>query len=103
MNAQLIGERTGIETLLRERAATSEAGTIRANAGASGLAFGGSAADVLRMSARNAAFDIASIQKQGELEKKVTLLGGQAAKAAGNLGAISALTGTASDILLRRG
>lgn len=89
--------------MLRERAATSEVGTINANAGASGLALGGSVADVLRMSARNAAFDIASIKKQGELERQVTLLGGKAAKAAGNIGAIDTLVGTASDILLRRG
>lgn len=104
LNAQLIEERTGVESLLRERQGAAELGTIRANAGASGLAGGGSVSDVLAMSARNAAYDIASIRKQGDLERRATLLGGSAAKAAGNFGLLGGVldAGTSAVALLRR-
>ena len=71
LNAQQIRERAAIETTLRQRAGTREAGSINAAAGASGLAGGGSASDILRESARNTAFDVSTIKTQSELEAKV--------------------------------
>lgn len=97
LNAQQIRERVGIETTLRERTGAREAGTITANAGASGLAGGGSAADILRESARNTAFDINTIKTQGELEAKVREREAAGFKAAGKrsfLGGVLDAAGT---------
>lgn len=98
LNAQQIEERAKIETTLRERAGIREVGQIATAAGASGLAGGGSAADILRESARNTAFDLATIRTQSELEAKVTRLGGKAAKQAGNIGFASGILGAGERI-----
>lgn len=102
LNAQQVRERADIETTLRDRAAVREAGAIAANAGASGLSGtgGGSAADILRESARNAAFDVQSIKRQSALEASALEKGGKAAKRAGNIGFLQGGLDAAS-ILLR--
>lgn len=86
LNAQQVRERATIESTLRTRSGAREAGSIATAAGASGLLGGGSVADILRESARNTAFDLNTIQTQSELEAKAILLGGKAAKTAGNIG-----------------
>lgn len=101
INAQQIRERAGIETTLRERQGLREAGSIAAGAGANGLNIAGSAADILRESARNQAFDIQSIKSQSELEAKAAERGAKAAKAAGTLGFIGGVANTAASLLLR--
>lgn len=68
LNAEQVRDRARIETTLRGRAGLREAGSISAATGASGLAGGGSAADILRESARNTQFDVASIKSQSALE-----------------------------------
>lgn len=106
LNAQLIEQRAGIETVLRERAGLREAGQINTAAGASGFAAGGSAADILAESARNTAFDIASIKTQSELEARAERLAGSAARKAGNIGFLGGLLGAGealSPLLRRRG
>lgn len=83
LNAQQVRERAAIETTLRERSGIREAGAINAAAGASGLAGGGSAADILRESARNTAFDLQTIKSQSELEAKIREREAAGYKAAG--------------------
>lgn len=95
LNARQVEERAQIETTLRERAGIREVGQIATAAGASGLAGGGSAADILAESARNTAFDLATIRTQSELEARVLRLGGKAARTAGNIGFASGLLGAA--------
>ena len=101
LNAQQIRERADIETTLRGRAGQRESGTIAANAGASGLAGGGSAADILRESTRNRLFDLESIQSQSELEARVREQEARGARSAGNRALIGSGI-TAAGILLRR-
>ncbi len=100
LNAQQVRERVGIESTLRERAGAREAGSIAAAVGASGFTgVGGSAAEILRESARNREFDIASISKQGDLEAEAIELGGKSARRAGNIGLISSGISAASFLL----
>lgn len=103
INAQQVRERAAIETTLRERAGAREAGTIAANAGASGLAGGGSSADILRESARNLAYDVNTIKTQSELEAEGILKGGKAAKSAGNIGFLSGVGSSIGGFLMNRG
>lgn len=103
LNAQQIEERSGIEQVLRGREGTREAGTIAASAGASGLDLAGSAAEILRESARNTAFDIQSIQKQRGLQAKALRKGAKASSAAGNIALGGSIIGGASDFLIDQG
>ena len=98
LNARQVRERTEIQSTLRQREGTREAGRISAAAGASNLA-GGSAADILRESARNTAFDVASIESQGELQAQVFEQEARGAQRSGNLAALGSAF-TAGAILL---
>lgn len=102
LNAEQVAERARVETILRERKGLREAGSISAATGASGLAGGGSAADILRESARNTVFDRNTIKKQSGLRiealkseataaRKGAKLQGRAALAAGAASAASFL------------
>lgn len=92
--------RAEIESTLRTRAGLREAGTIKAATGAAGLSgVGGSAASILGESARNAAFDLGTIETQSELEAKAILKGGKAAKTAGNIGFAASGFSAASTLL----
>lgn len=99
LNAKQVEDRARIDTLLRERAGVREAGTIAANAGASGLAGGGSAADILAESARNTAFDLASIRTQSSLQAAALRKGAKASKTAGNIALGGSILDAASFLL----
>lgn len=99
LNAQQVRERAAIETTLRTREGFREAGSIQAAAGAGGTTGGGSAADILRESARNAAFDVQTIKSQSALEADAFELGGKAAKKAGNIGFLGGALDSASILL----
>lgn len=99
LNAQQIRERAAIETTLRERTGQREAGTISANAGANGLAGGGSSADILRESVRNTAFDLSTIKSQSELEADIRLKEAKGLKAAGKRSLISGFLDAGSFLL----
>lgn len=83
LNAQQVRERGQIEATLRERTGVREAGTIRAAAGHSGLAFGGSAQDILLESTRNTLFDLNTIRTQSELQAQVYEQEAKGARSAG--------------------
>lgn len=103
LNAEQTKERAKVETTLRERAGQREAGTISTAAGASGVTKGGSAADILRESARNTQFDLGTIKTQSELQVKVFEQEGKGALKAGKARGQAALAsgiGSAASILL---
>ena len=99
LNAEQVAERAKIETTLREREGQREAGSIAAAAGASGLAGGGSAADVLRESARNKAFDLQSIKTLSDKEIEIRMQEAKSLKKAGNRSFIGGAIDAASFLL----
>lgn len=103
LNAQQILARAETETVLREREGIREAGAIRAAAGASGLEGGGSAADILRESARNLAFDVASIREQADLQARALRQQAKAGRRAGNLAFAGGFLDAATLIFQNRG
>ena len=103
-NVEQVQERARVQTILRQREGMREAGQISAAAGASGLAGGGSAADILRESARNVAFDVGTIgtqsrlqvealQREAEAARRGARIQGRAALASGVAGAAQFLIG----------
>lgn len=99
LNAEQIRKRAEIDTTLRTRAGTRELGSINTAAGGSGLAGGGSAADILRESARNTAFDVLSIKTESDLARRAKLAEAKGAKTAGKIGFAGGLLGAASTLL----
>jgi len=99
LNIQQVQERAKIETTLRQRAGQREAGTIAAAAGASGLAGAagggptGSAADILRESARSTAFDVGTIRRESRLQAGVLEQEARGALKAGKARGRAALAG----------
>ena len=91
LNIEQVEERARVETILRERRGTREAGQITSAAGASGLAGGGSAADILRESARNTRFDLGTIKKQSGLRIQSLRQEARAARKGGRLSGRAAL------------
>lgn len=99
LNAQLVDKRTDVEKTLRAREGVKEAGTISADTGAQGVNLAGSAADILRESARNTAYDVNSIGEQGALEANVLRAEAGGLRKAGKRSFIGGLIGGAADIL----
>jgi len=95
-NAELVRERTAIETTLARREGIKGVGATIAGFGAAGVTGGGSAADVLRESRRDIAFQVTSIQKLGALEAEGFDKQAKAAKTAGKVGFASGLLGAAT-------
>jgi hypothetical protein len=92
-NAQLVRERGRIEGILQEREGIKATGATKADFAASGLTLGGSAADVLRESARDIAFDAQNIKRLTNLEAEVFDAQAGAAKTAGKIGAVGGILG----------
>lgn len=98
-NALQVEDRARIDTTLREREGQREIGAIQTGAGASGLAGGGSAADILRESTRNTLFDLASIKTQSSLEAKRFRSGAAAARTGAKLGLAASVLDLGSSLL----
>ena len=88
-NAAVIENRTQVELTQQQRRAYQSQGTTAAQFGSAGLVQTGSVGDVMRMNARNAAFDAASIQTQGALEANAARMAGKSASAQGTGSLIS--------------
>lgn len=99
LNAEQIRKRTEIDTTLRERSGVRELGSIKTAAGGSGLAGGGSAASILRESARNTAFDVYSIKTEGDLARRAKLAEAKGFKRAGNIGLFGGVLDAATTLL----
>ncbi len=103
-NASIVREQTATDLLVSGRQGIQSLGATRADIGGAGLTAGGSAADVLRQSARDIAFEQQTIQRQGDLQAQRFEMGatsalergkrqGRAALIQGGFGAASSLLG----------
>lgn len=104
-NAQ-IAEQNAIDSIARAKEeerrhrvmARKQIGDMRASFGASGVAMEGSPLEVMQESAANAELDALSIRHEGEAratafrnEARLARFGGQTARTAGQIGAVSSL------------
>lgn len=83
-NAEIVRERTDMESTLSRRRATQAEGATQAGFGAAGVEQSGSVSDILQQTARDAAFELGSIQRAGELEEKALRMGAKSSRKAGN-------------------
>lgn len=96
VNVELIQERAKIQETLESRRGEKAIGATEAGFAAAGLKAGGSAADVLRESARDVEFNIESIRRASELEAGEFGRQAKAAKRKGIFGLISGGLGAAT-------
>jgi hypothetical protein len=98
LNAKAIEKRGEIESILSERKFIKGIGATKADIAGAGLTLGGSAGDLLREAARDAEFELQSIQSVTKMEAEAARLGSSSAKAAGNIGGAASLLGAVGPI-----
>lgn len=83
-NAEIVRERTELESTLSRRKAIQAEGQTQSGFGVAGVQRAGSVDDILRQGARDAALELGSIQRAGQLEEKALRLGAKSSRRAGN-------------------